>query len=378
MSTPSLEPLRILHVLEPAIYGGLESVVQTLAGAQKVRGHIVHVLALVDAVGAEPAILADLRSIDVSFTAQGLGRRDYRARLHAIRETVHTFRPAVVHTHGYVADVLASMISHRIGAPLVTTVHGFTGGGIRNRIYEWVQCQAFRRFGAVVAVSHPLAKLLIERGVSASNVHPIPNAWAGTHPMLGRSEARAVLRLSDDGYTVGWVGRISREKGLDILVEAMQRIEDVPVRLAVIGDGPERTLLATASSSSAIGQRIHWLGVVHGAARVMKAFDLLVISSRTEASPMTLLEAMHAGVPVIATAVGGIPDMVSKDEVMLVAPERPTELANAIRAAHDDPLAGALRAAQAEHRLRRDFSIAQWLDRYDDVYSIVRPTAWSS
>jgi glycosyltransferase involved in cell wall biosynthesis len=110
-------------------------------------------------------------------------------------------------------------------------------------------------------------------------------------------------------------------------------------------------------------------GIVQNAGHALPAFDAFVLSSRTEGTPMVVLEAMAAGVPIIATRVGGIPQMLSEDEALLVEPENPTALANAIRAVYDDPTGAQARVLRAQERLQRDFGVAPWLERYESLYT---------
>jgi glycosyltransferase involved in cell wall biosynthesis len=106
----------------------------------------------------------------------------------------------------------------------------------------------------------------------------------------------------------------------------------------------------------------------------MRAFDLFALTSRTEGTPMTLLEAIQASVPVVACAVGGVPDVISAAEGLLVPADRPAELANALREALTQRREAAARAERASERLARDFSSETWLDSYQELYRIaMRP-----
>src|SRR6266550_2025197 len=129
----------IVHLVAPAAFGGLETVVQVLGRGLRGLGHDVHVLAVV--VGGETAepFLAPLAEAGVSTRTLAVPGRAY------LRER--------------------AAVARRLQIPTVTTVHGFTGGGWKNRFYEWLQCRAFRRFDAVVAVSRPLAERLARGGV---------------------------------------------------------------------------------------------------------------------------------------------------------------------------------------------------------------------
>ena len=267
----------------------------------------------------------------------------------------------MVHTHGYRTDVIDASAARRSKLPTVTTVHGFTGvGGWRGRVYEYLQRRAFRRFDAVVAVSRPLVTLLRNAGVSADRVHMIPNAYAPGE-FIARDDARRSLGLGD-GFIAGWIGRLSQEKAPDVFVAALDLV-DGAIAGAIIGSGRE---------APRHSPRVILLGQIADAARMMKAFDVLVLSSRTEGTPMVLFEAMAAKVPVVATAVGGVPDVVSDNEALLVLPERPDALARAIAAVRDDPAAARTRAAAAAKRLATEYAVGPWVDRYAAVYQGVR------
>jgi glycosyltransferase involved in cell wall biosynthesis len=337
--------------------GGLESVVRALTAGQAARGDRVHVAAIID--GRRPDKHAFLDALGVDHTVIALPPRAYGRERAAVAGLCDRWRPDVVHTHGYRPDVIDAGIARRSGLPTVTTVHGFTGTGWRGRFYERLQRRAFRRFDAVVAVSRPLATLLRNDGVAASRVHLIPNGYAA--PVFSpRDEARQALGLGP-GFVAGWIGRLSREKAPDVFVAAVSKLGPDVVAV-VVGDGRERIQNA----------RVHWLGRVPDAGRLIKAFDVLVLSSRTEGTPIVLFEAMAAGVPVVATAVGGVPDVISEREALLVPSERPDELARAIAVVHDDPVAAKARAEAASKRLVAEYAIVPWVERYASVYDSVR------
>src|SRR5213075_3189165 len=139
--------------------------------------------------------------------------------------------PDVVHSHGYRADVIDALFLRR-RVPIVTTVHGFTGGDLKNRFYQWLQCRAYRRFDAVVAVSRLLSRELAER-IGTSRLHLVPNAYSCASETLGRAAARSALGLPNDAVLVGWVGRLSPEKGPDVLLEALAHPEMPPAARGV-------------------------------------------------------------------------------------------------------------------------------------------------
>ncbi|MDZ7778648.1 MAG: glycosyltransferase family 4 protein [Gemmatimonadota bacterium] len=365
----------IVHVLAPAAFGGLESVVLTLAAGQAARGDRVTVVAsFTEPPEGQPFWDALLEVEDVRAVPLVLGARQYLAERRAVRNALAEARADVMHTHGYRPDVVDAPVGRAAGVPTVTTVHGFTAlegftaRSFKGRLYEWLQRRAYRRFDAVVAVSAKLERELLGVGVPQGALHCLPNAWAPASPFLARDEAREVLGLPDGAPVVGWIGRMSPEKAPDVALGAFGELGGGEARLSFVGNGRLRPSLEARAAEEGLAERIHWHGVVPGAGRYMKAFDALLISSWTEGTPIVLLEAMAAGVPVVTTAVGGIPDVVSDTEAVLVEPGDAAAMARAL----EPVLAGAPeasgRAEAARDRLARDYAVAPWVRRYDDIY----------
>jgi glycosyltransferase involved in cell wall biosynthesis len=202
-------------------------------------------------------------------------------------------------------------------------------------------------------------------------VHVVPNAWSEIAQPLSRQHARAALGLSSNARVIGWVGRVSREKGVDVLVDAMTRLSDPSIVACVIGDGPERAR-EEARAQQTMGSRIIWKGIVDEAGRLFTAFDLFVLSSRMEGVPIALLEAAAAGTPIVATKVGSVPDVVTEGEAWLIEPEGSQALADAIERALHDPARSASQAARAQKRLATEFGRDGWLTRHDKIYSVAQ------
>lgn len=356
-----------MHLLAPAPVGGLETVVSTLAQAQSRAGHRVVVAPTLSAPGDGTAFVASLANQEVEVVPLSVSTRAYLREYALVRQLCRSRAADVVHTHGYRSDIVGGLAGHRAGLPVVTTVHGFTGGSLKNRALESAQRFAFRHFDAVVAVSRPQADELRAGGVPAERLRMIPNALAAHSAPLDRATARRDLQLPDEGLIAGWVGRVSREKGVDVFIDALASVDDRVVRAAILGDGPERGAEEVRAAALAPG-RFQWLGAIPDAARYFAAFDVFVLSSRSEGLPMVLLEAMAACVPIVTTSVGGIPDLLSRAEATLVPPDDPAALALAIRAAFDNPAATMARARAAQLRQRSEFDVGPWSARYETVY----------
>jgi glycosyltransferase involved in cell wall biosynthesis len=360
-----------LHVVAPAACGGLERVVQLLVTGLAGSGHDAHVACVSpDAAGVEPFV-APLAAAGIPTHPIVVGSRAYARERAAIGALCRRLSPDVVHTHGYRPDVLDASVPRHYGIPVVTTAHGFTGGPWRNRLYEYVQRRAFRRFDAVIAVARSLGERLARSGVPRSRLHVVPNAWRRSAAILERTAARRTLGLPAEGFVVGWVGRLSGEKGPDVLIDALPHLKALPLTVSIIGGGTELRSLEARATQIAVADQIRWHDVVPDAERLYTAFDVFVLSSRTEGTPVVLFEAMGAGVPIVTTAVGGVPDVVSRDEAILVPSEDSRALAEGIRDVYTHPAAAAGRARAARGRLERDFGAAPWVERYMDVYRLV-------
>jgi glycosyltransferase involved in cell wall biosynthesis len=200
-------------------------------------------------------------------------------------------------------------------------------------------------------------------------MHLVPNAYE-PRPALPRAEARRRLGIGgDEGFRVGWIGRVTHEKGLDLAVRALAHPAAGGSVLSVVGDGAERERVRALADSLGVSGRISWHGMVPDAGALVGAFDALLLSSRTEGTPIVLFEAMAAGTPIIATRVGGVPDVVRPSEAALVPPEDPGAIAGVVQTLRLDGAAAAQRAVAARARLVGEFAVEPWLDRYERVYA---------
>ena len=361
----------IMHITAPAAIGGLERVVHALSAGHAAQGLEVHLVAITDSPTHSEAFLAALGSRRVHTHIVRAPSRAYWRERAAVRSLCENVRPDVVHTHGYRPDVLSAGIANKLGIPTVTTVHGFTGGDFKNRMYEWLQVRAFRRFDAVVAVSDAMATDLARRGVPRDRLHTLVNAWNPRGVPRERSAARRALGLPTEGTVVGWVGRLSREKGADVLLEAFASLTGLDVQLSVVGEGRELSALRAQARSLGLDDRVRWHGAVPEAGQILTAFDVFVLSSRTEGTPIVLFEAMASEVPIVAAAVGGVPNVVTTGEAVLVPSDDSDALAAAIRTVVTDRGASQRRASAALRRLDQKFAVAPWLSAYEHLYRAV-------
>jgi glycosyltransferase involved in cell wall biosynthesis len=229
-----------------------------------------------------------------------------------------------------------------------------------------------RRFDAVVAVSEAIKQRLLDAGVAARRVHLVPNAATATVGAVTRENARRLLDLPDS-LLIGWVGRLSAEKGPDVALDAFARVSNRQVRMVFLGSGRDQDQLQARAEALQVSDRVIWRGAVPNASRFFRAFDAFLLSSRTEGVPMALLEAMAANVPIVATRVGGVPDVLDSQAAHLVESEDVDGIAAALDAVLGDPDVSRAKVERARKRLEERFAVAPWLSSYESIYrSVIR------
>jgi glycosyltransferase involved in cell wall biosynthesis len=205
-------------------------------------------------------------------------------------------------------------------------------------LYNECDRVSLRRADRVVTLARAFVDHLTRRGVQAERVMVLHNA-IDARPRRRIDEERQRLRALwgiDAGEPVVLcVGRLSREKGHRDLIAALARLKTrhrvAPFRLVVAGDGPERNALQSLAQRAGIADAIRWLGYIENAERLYGGADAAVLPSHSEGSPVALLEAAAYGLPIVATAVGGVPEILEDGESgLLVPPRDPDALAAAL------------------------------------------------
>jgi glycosyltransferase involved in cell wall biosynthesis len=293
--------------------------------------------------------------------------RGYLSERTQLRRVIEQHRIEVVHTHGYRCDVIDGSLAREMGRVHITTLHGFTARDWRGRLYEWVQVRAACRAHHAVAVAPHIERRL--RSAGATRVSLIRNGLDTECPVQSRSAARAQLALPTSALVVGWVGRLSFEKGPDLFVDALRQLSGagvghVPLRAIVVGNGPLYAPLREVSKDLPI----EFLGERSDARDLLPAFDVLALTSRTEGTPMVVLEAMAAGVPVIATAVGGVPDLISDGHGVLCEPTA-ISIADGLRRLSSQKILRDTVAERAAVRVREQFGLLQWIQHHLHIYA---------
>jgi glycosyltransferase involved in cell wall biosynthesis len=345
--------MKVLHVHRIGGIGGSERHLLTLLPALAERGVDVSFLGLDD-----PARAPDPFYDALSVPYQRLpAPRDIDPLL-ARRVRSATRRADLVHTHLVHADVYGAIGARR----LVSTKHN--DDPFRAGAFRFVERLLARRADRVIAITSALARFQIERvGLPPDKVEVIhyglddvPQAWGANPPDPVPQDARVVLCIC----------RLERQKGVDVAIRALSDVDDA--HLVVLGEGPERPELERLARELDIP--VYLPGRVPDVSAWLRRASLLVHPARWEGFGLALLEAMLAGLPVVATRVSSIPEIVADGETgLLVPPDDPEALARAINRMLTEPSAYGERGRE---RARREFSVARMTDRTLAVYERAR------
>lgn len=333
-------------------------------------GREAWIVALLEDDAAHPFVVG-AREDGIDVIEVRCGRRRYLAEARRVAEGLRERGAELVHTHVYRADWVGFLAARRARLPVVATLHGYAGGGIRNRFYEWLDRRLLARFDAVLCVSEAQRDRMRRSGCAPERLALVPN---GHSPglLLPRAEAREKLGIDAVQVAFGWVGRLSAEKGPDLFVEALARLGPAGGLGVLIGEGAERARLEARARALGLGEeRLRFVGVRADAPSLLAAFDAVVISSRTEGLPVVLLEAIAAGTPVAAFAVGGIPDVLGETSGWLARAGDVDGLAAALRALLGNPTEARERTREARRVLASRFGVDRWLEQVDAVYARV-------
>jgi glycosyltransferase involved in cell wall biosynthesis len=301
------------------------------------------------------------------------------AAARALDRLVRAWRPDVVHTHLAKAGALGRFVAQRLNVPVtVHTFHGHVLDGYFPRPVARAFLAAERRLAsrttALVAVSNAVRDELLALGIGREEQwHVIPvglvlDGLLGTLP--SKADARGGLGLPPDGAAVGIVGRLVPIKDHETYFRAVARLvrDRDDVTFVVAGDGDDRAVLE-ARAAKLLGERVRFLGWVEDLAGLYAALDVVVLTSRNEGTPVSLVEAGAAGRPVVATRVGGVRDVVTDGETgILVPPGDPTATAAAIGRLLDEPVLAHAMGVAARARVPSRFSAARLVDDLVALY----------
>jgi glycosyltransferase involved in cell wall biosynthesis len=277
----------------------------------------------------------------------------------------------ILHAHKFGSNAWGSVLGRVVGVPVVIAhehVWSFEGQRLRRFVDRSVIA---RNADVILAVSNETRRQMITvEGVAASPIHVLPNGI----PPLPRPSGdglRAELAIPTDAPVIGTLSQLRPQKALEILVSASVplalRFPDLAVLIA--GRGSEEQRLRSLIREHGLEGTVFLLGPRRDVPEILDALDLAICCSRYEGMPLSVMEYMAASKPVVATAVGGVPDLID-DGVhgLLIPPEDPHRLADAIAELLSDPDRAAEMGRRGNERQRREFDLSTMVRRLEELY----------
>jgi glycosyltransferase involved in cell wall biosynthesis len=298
----------------------------------------------------------------------------------ALRRIVERRAPDVVATHNLKSHFLMRLSGLHRRHPWVAFHHGYTTTDLKMRAYNQLNRWSLPAAHRVVTVCEAFAQVLAREGVSRERIIVQHNSISPemTTSAADASEIRARLGIKEGERLLLAIGRLSREKAhVDLIAafaEMRRAVPEINAKLLIVGDGPERGAIEEAARSSGLAERVHLTGHISDVTPYYRAADVFVLPSHSEGSPYVLLEAMTAGVAIVATAVGGVPEMVTHEETaLLVAPRDPQAMAAGLaRILMDAPLARRL-TSNASIMVATRYSPERYVRSLFEIYSDLIP-----
>jgi len=382
------EPIRVLRVIARLNVGGPSLHVAYLSSELDKRGYETVLAAgrvgpgegsmeyVARERGVEPVFISSLQR-----EVEPLG--DIESARHLL-ELIRRHRPHILHTHtakaGAVGRIAALLAGRDRPKVIVHTFHGHVLRGYFNQplagSFRLIERRLARHTDALIAVSPEVRDDLVRLGVAPRERIAVVRlgldleARTNVDP-AARAEERARLGIPEDRFVVGWLGRFTEIKRVDELIRAFAalRARDVDADLVLVGDGRSRTEMATLAAELGVRDRSHFVGYREDVGELFASFDVVALTSANEGTPVTLIEALAARRPVVATDVGGVGDVV-KDGAsgFLVEPGDVEAMAERLsRLAGDGDLRRAFGQYGHDFVVPR-YSIPRLVDDIDDLY----------
>jgi len=260
-----------------------------------------------------------------------------------IRKLIALCKPDIIQSHAVKSHFLIRLSGLNRRYPWIAFQHGYTWTDSKTKIYNCLDRWSLPAASRVVTVCRPFAAALEKIGVDPKRIVIQHNSVKPFSPSGEReiSDLRRRLGISMDCQVALCVGRFSREKAQRDLVEAVAILrksnEHRKLKVILAGDGPDEGMLKKAAHSADVGEWLVFVGRVSNPTPYYTMADLFVLPSHTEGSPNALLEALAAGLPIVATSVGGVPEIVrNESEALLVEKQNPMALAQAMARVLDD------------------------------------------
>jgi len=368
------QPAQVLHLISSSGLFGAENVLLKIACFFNSGENQSIVCAFHDERNPHLEVIEKAKELGLpTHIINSKGRFDIGA-IFKLKKYLEENKIDILHTHNYKSDIIGALAAKLAGVSLVCTAHGFTDVTSVVSVYEKIDRFVLQFWFDRVAVMSN--KMLPKLSVNKKKVIPngIDVSLYGKSALKHRDEIRKKYHINDGEILIGTVGRLSKEKNQLLFLKAVKRIVEKHsnVKTLIIGDGPKKDELFKYVDDEGLKEKVIFTGIISDILPVYQALDLFVLSSITEGVPMAILEAMASKVPVIATCVGGIPDIITNNDTGLLVNSKDTDTLRK----HIEDL---IKDQDKQRRLREsaydyvkaNYSLKNMCDAYRKVYDEV-------
>jgi glycosyltransferase involved in cell wall biosynthesis len=362
--------MKILHIISSGGMYGAEAVILNMSRSLNEGSHssILGVFSNSTSPNLKLHEVATAQGVE-SYLISCIGQLD-RTVPSSIRELANRTDADVVHAHGYKADIYCYFALRGSSLPLVSTCHTWYDNDLTVSLYGKADRFILRSYAAVVAVSEEVKQRLLKAGVRAEKIHIVRNG-IDLRPFDNAAPSLHDVSSQDHTPIVGLIGRLATEKGVDIFIRAAARVlTELPAtKFVVVGEGPDREQLESLIDELQIRKNVFMLGRRDDMPGVYASLDIMVSASRREGLPMAILEGMASSRPVVATAVGAVPNVIVDGRTgLLVPPENVDALASKIVALLNNRTQRDYLGATAKKLIEQEFSAERMTEDYLHVY----------
>ena len=367
--------MNVVHLTDSPFYGGPE---RQILGLSMVLPPSVQttILCFRDHASSLP-FLKQLDAARIAARMIDHANPHFLAMIADVAAELRGERTDLLACHGYKAGVIGWFAARRVGIPVIAVSRGWTAHTLKVRAYEALDRRMLRRMDAVVCVSAGQAAKVARTGVARDRLHVIHNSVDPARFRNGGTAGRAILEglfASPRSAIIAGIGRQSPEKGFDQLVDAARLLvrEDDRVGIVLVGDGPDRPMLEALVRASKLESSVVFAGFRTDVDRLLPGADILAQSSHTEGLPNVVLEASAAGLPVVATDVGGTSEII-EDGVngFLVPAADPPALARRLLELVRSPELRHQMGDRGRDLVRARFSFARQAAAYEELFAKV-------
>lgn len=376
-----MKKLRVLHFIESEGVYGAESVILNLSQQMQQQSSLIPVVGcIVSNIDQDSALYNAAQKLGIEAIKIVISNRRLLTDIPRVAKQLQKLPIYLIHSHGYKPSVFGFIISKLAKIPIMATCHLWfdpSNGPLKMRVMIRLEKLFYRKFPIVVGVSQPIQDVLINSGLAREKTQLVRNGVDFPEVNLTpveRDKLRKDLGIAEGEFCILNTGRLTKQKSQCTLISAaaLLKQQKIPFKLLIVGEGELKTELQEQINTLGLNDCVSLLGFRNDIDKLLAISDIFALPSLDEGMPMSLLEAAAAKAPIITTAVGDIPKLITQDKTGVIIPtEAAEELMKAIcRLIKDNAFAKQM-AAKAFELMAENYSSQAMYKSYAEIYKTI-------